>query len=183
MTMDGDTPEELVRFFTGLSSDTDPAVAAKGLDAARRLLEVQRALGPVSAPGESEAISLPTLPVGGASHGGDDAGGAEEELQEARAELDSMLMQNMKLTKENQGLKERVAKLEERIERLYNMRELKTTLSQISSTGGGGGGKTEARPAAQRSLKDEFEVESAARVPPGEREPESGENPEDSSES
>lgn len=173
MTPDADTPDDLVRFFKDLAPEGDPGgagevlyasptVVRKGLVAARRLLEVQRALA-----GES-SLPLPSLELSS-----DAGGGSDEELLEARAELDSMLMQNMELGKENKALKDRVAKLEERIERLYNMRELKTTLSQISSASAGGE-PPPPRPMTAPRIKDEFEVESAARVPDEEREEENG---------
>ncbi len=117
-----DSPAALLEFFKQLDpsgmADEEcdlhygcSCVINKGHEAAKMLVTIQTFLG-----GPPEAKSGDSAGSGGGTN---------------QAEIDSLLLQNMELAKENKSLKEKLAMLQKQVERLYNKNEMSTTLKRL----------------------------------------------------
>ncbi|MBI1784965.1 hypothetical protein HYR69_07460 [Candidatus Sumerlaeota bacterium] len=159
-----ETPNSLLEFFSQL----DPGgageecelhygcscVIRKGQEAAKMLIAVQGIVG-VGAPAAA-------APAAGAPKESDGSAAAEE-LAQAQAEMDRLLVQNMELTAENKGLKEKLAILQKQVERLYNKNEMSTTLKRLE-----GKKLTEVEKAGDESAPGSEQPASAAESKPEE---------------
>ena len=179
-----ETPESLYKFFQELDAGEDEdggevevsyasgSVVRRGREATRMLVAVQQILNLKSQP----AKSAETAEDG---DGDEIAEELRQELDEAQAEVDRLLVNNSEqidqiktLNETNKRLKEKISVMQRQIERLYNKREMAKTLGTIE-----GKRKTEVEKAGEDGDEDEEEVsemkkfaqdldnESAARAP------------------
>lgn len=167
------TPDDLYKFFSGLDPGDaalddgedeihygSPTVLKRGLAAAKMLLEVQEALGVKSSPEVRPTAEVKEMPAQDAQK----MKVTQDALAEAESEVDRLLMQNVELKRENEGLKERVKRLQRQVERLYNKSELASLLGRLE----GGPPEKPERPEPQPAPSN---------GPPREKEPAKAEAP------
>lgn len=179
-----ESAESLYKFFQQLAPSGEEAeddeinyasagVARRALEACKMLMAIHHIMGVKPAAQAAEGEAKP-------SGAGDEA--LKQDLSEAKAEIDRMLLQTMELNKQNKSLKEKVAFLQKQVERLYNKREMAQNLERIENKkmtsveqlaeDEAAAGKEPAEPGGEapkkslnKELAEELQIEAAARAP------------------
>ena len=167
------TPDSLYKFFSRLDpgdvddNDTEiayasPSVVRKGLEAAKMLQRVQKALG--IAGGEAAGKKQAGVKKSPADEG--EGSALSDALNESEAEVDRLLTQNMEIKEEKKALSEKSAQLREtirhlhkQINRMHDKTELQSILSKVE-----GGPPPEAKKPEPLPAEDEAAPAAEERV-------------------